>query len=98
MDIIEQFIFVVITSIIAIVCLRYPTTLVKLIIKTKFVDARRNTNTQAEHIASLIQHDPQSWKTYYPQLFRFIKLIGYLAIMFLFIFVLSVLLSMMQIA
>ena len=94
---IEQLCFFVLTAAIAIICLRYPTLFVKFILRTRFIDTRHEVNTQVDDVARLMKQDSQAWKTAYPQLASFIKLIGYIAIMFLFVFVLSILLSILKI-
>ena len=98
MEVIEQLTFFIAVSAIAIICLKYPDLFVRFLTRNVSISDERNAETPAQDVARMVRRGSQEWKIKYPQLANFIKLVGYVAIVFLLVFLISVILSILGIA
>lgn len=80
---ISQIIAFVALSFTALICLRYPDALAKVLASNVHVRVDQEPTTKAQHLAHLIKQGSPEWKTEYPEFYGFIKGIGYIAVGFL---------------
>jgi len=98
MEIVEQIVIVITLSAVAIICLRYPELFVRFLARRISIDDQEDVKTPSQDVARLVRQDSQVWKIKYPQLANFIKVIGYVAIMFLLVLVIGIFLSLFHIS
>lgn len=98
MELIKQLIFLVAVSVIAIICLKYPDLFMRFLTRKVSMSNKRNAKTPTQDVARMVREGSQEWKIKYPQLANFIRLVGYVAITFLLVFLISVILSILGIA
>lgn len=67
----------------ALLCLRYPDTVARILASNVAPIKEQKPTTRAQDLARLIRQGSPEWKTQYPEFYGLIKAVGYVAAGFL---------------